>query len=160
VWGIYHGNVVEVKGDDGKYYHMFHNSSLNVAPGQRVSESQLVSKSGATGKGVTGSHVHWGVAKKTIPNITSFNDYINPESTLSSNKEHDMPNEGDVHNTYQKANGRNATPEEVQYYITKTWNQPDGLYYGKTLVDWQHAIDASQKPAGFTPVNEQLYKKD
>lgn len=78
IYGQFHGNVVEIHGDDGKFYHMLHNSELLVKPGQRVSEGELVSKSGATGEGVTGPHVHFGVANKSLPNVTGFSDFFDP----------------------------------------------------------------------------------
>jgi hypothetical protein len=46
------------------------------------------------------------------------------------------PNDGDVINLYQYANGRPATPEEIAVYTNKTWNAPDGLLYGKFVVDF------------------------
>lgn len=152
--GVYHGQVVEILGDDGHYHHMFHNSKLLARPGNRVSEGQLVGISGASGLGVTGSHVHYGVAKKSVPNITSFSDFTDPNSLK---EEKPMPNEGDVHNAYLQANGRKATPEEVKVYTSKPWNAKDGLYYGKVRVDFDNAKNAT--PGNLVPVTEQLYKK-
>lgn len=53
-----------------------------------------------------------------------------------------MPNEGDVQNAYHKFQGRDATPEEVQVYITKPWSAPDGLYYGKIFPETQFLQDS------------------
>jgi hypothetical protein len=66
----------------------------------------------------------------------------------------DMPNEGDVHNAYLQANGRKATPEEVKIYTSKPWSAPDGLYYGKTLVDLKEA-----KIQGFKKLDQEVYVK-
>lgn len=79
-WGQYHGLTVQIKGDDGRYHRMMHNSRLLVSPGQRVSEGQLVAKSGATGQGVTGPHVHWDISTEKIP--SSFAAFISPASVL------------------------------------------------------------------------------
>jgi len=81
-WGQYHGHTVEIRGDNGQHHHMFHNSQLHVSPGQRVNEGQLVAKSGGTGQRITGPHLHWGVATKPLTSISSFNDFINPLSTI------------------------------------------------------------------------------
>jgi hypothetical protein len=88
-YGPYHGNVVQIKGDDGRYHRLMHNSRLLVSPGQRVSEGQEVAKSGATGLGVTGPHVHWDVATKQSPQ--SFGDFISPASVLFADGPHPAP---------------------------------------------------------------------
>lgn len=77
--GQYHGLVVQIF--DGRHYHrMMHNSSVLVSPGNRVSEGQVVARSGATGQGVTGPHVHWDICTEKIP--TSFNSFISPATWL------------------------------------------------------------------------------
>lgn len=79
-WAEYHGHVVQIF--DGQFYHrLMHNSSLRVTPGQRVVEGQLVALSGATGRGVTGPHVHWDICKKQTP--TAFADFIPPVDWLA-----------------------------------------------------------------------------
>lgn len=73
-------------------------------------------------------------------------------------KEQDMhPNAGDVINAYQQANGRAPTQAEIDTYVDKPWNAPDGLYYGKTLVDLSVAQKVPQ--SGFTPINQTVYVK-
>lgn len=79
-WGLYHGNVVQIKADDGRYHRLLHNSRVLVTPGQRVSEGQEVAKSGATGLGVSGPHAHWDIA--TEQNPSSFATFISPGSVL------------------------------------------------------------------------------
>jgi hypothetical protein len=80
VYGPYHGNVVQILADDGKFHRLMHNSKLLVSPGQRVSEGQEVAKSGATGQGVTGPHVHWDIATEKYP--SSFAAFYSPASLL------------------------------------------------------------------------------
>lgn len=70
----------------------------------------------------------------------------------------DMPNEGDVHNAYLKANGRQATDEEVKTYTSKPWSAPDGLLYGKIFVDlesFKNTVPTDLKPYA----GPQLYTK-
>jgi len=71
------------------------------------------------------------------------------------------PNAGDVTNAYA-AVGETAQPADIQVYINKPWNAPDGLYYGKTLVDLknlQNALAEAQN-ASYTPYSgAELYIK-
>jgi murein DD-endopeptidase MepM/ murein hydrolase activator NlpD len=86
-WGDYHGHVVQIF--DGKYYHrLMHNSKLLVEPGQRIKEGQLVAKSGATGLGITGPHVHYDVSPSANP--MSF-DFIDPYKALTIIKKEEAP---------------------------------------------------------------------
>lgn len=68
-------------------------------------------------------------------------DYLD---SLPKYEEQDMnPNAGDVTNAYQTANKRDATQAEIDVYVAKPWNAPDGLVYGKLFVD----LEAAQKAA-------------
>lgn len=53
-------------------------------------------------------------------------------------EEEDMPNSGDVINVYKLINNKVAAQSEVDYYTSKPWNAPDGLYYGKIMVDYKN----------------------
>lgn len=78
-WGQYHGNTVQIF--DGRYYfHLFHNSELRVDVGQEVSEGQVVALSGATGQGITGPHLHYGVSTVPVQSTTSFSQYLDPST--------------------------------------------------------------------------------
>lgn len=80
--GPFHGLTVEIYDPKGKRWHrMMHNSKLLVKPGSRVDEGEVVARSGATGRGVTGPHVHYDVRSKD--KHTSINDFINPESLIT-----------------------------------------------------------------------------
>lgn len=81
----YHGNIVEIF-DGTDYPHSFHLSQRLVNDGQRVTAGQLVGKSGNTGLS-TGPHIHFGVSKKSVPNTTSFNDFIDPMEWLKQGEE-------------------------------------------------------------------------
>ncbi len=48
-----------------------------------------------------------------------------------TNKENDMPNDGDVDNVYLLLDGRPATDDEKKVYTGKDWSAADGIYYGK-----------------------------
>lgn len=89
------------------------------------------------------------------PKYVGWGESINDIKVIKQGE--DMPNSGDVDNAYLTANGRVATDEEKKVYTSKPWSAPDGLYYGKVLVDLKAAENAPQ--AGFVPVTEQLYKK-
>lgn len=76
VVSVYHGNVVEIF-DGSLYPHVFHLSRVSVKPGTKVIEGQLIGYTGNTGLS-TGPHIHFGVSKKSVPNTTSFGDFIDP----------------------------------------------------------------------------------
>lgn len=76
---------------------------------------------------------------------------------LRSEGENMNPNAGDVINAYQLINGRPATPEEQAAYTAKSWSAPDGLFYGKILIDIQNLQKAQS--ATFSPA-PQLFVKD
>ncbi len=80
--GQYHGKVVQIKAQDGTYPHMFHCSELLLTPGSPVRTGQPVAKSGATGQGITGAHCHFGVSKVPVEQVTSFDQYIDPDEWL------------------------------------------------------------------------------
>lgn len=85
----FHGNTVEIRTPAGLYPHVFHMSRVVITPGQEVKEGDLVGYSGATGKGITGPHVHFGVATRSVPTVTSFDQYLDPMQQI--NKEEEMP---------------------------------------------------------------------
>jgi len=58
------GNQVLIQGDSGTLHKLFHNSKLLVSRGQRVSEGQVVAKSGNTGMS-DAPHCHWGTFRGT-----------------------------------------------------------------------------------------------
>jgi murein DD-endopeptidase MepM/ murein hydrolase activator NlpD len=58
-WNVYgYGNLVIVRGSDGRDYYYAHNSSLTVKRGQRVRQGQQIARVGSTGRS-TGPHVHF-----------------------------------------------------------------------------------------------------
>lgn len=79
----YNGRVVQIY--DGQFYHrMMHNSSILVKVGQKVSEGQLVAKSGNSDGGTnnnTGPHVHWDICTVKYP--TSFAQFKDPAKWLA-----------------------------------------------------------------------------
>lgn len=84
-WSSAHGHIVEIF--DGKNYpHSFHLSKRLVADGQYVTKGQLVGLTGNTGLS-TGPHIHFGVSKKSVPNTTSFNDFIDPMEWLKQGED-------------------------------------------------------------------------
>jgi len=77
VWSEYHGHVVQIF--DGKNFHrLMHNSQLLAKPWEKVTEGQLVAKSGSTGLS-TGPHSHWDISPEKFPTKFSF---IDPNSLL------------------------------------------------------------------------------
>lgn len=66
------GYFVTIVGDDGIGHCLYHLSQNNiVATGTRVSEGQLVAKSGNTGQS-TGPHLHWETRKGVDNNTSDF----------------------------------------------------------------------------------------
>ncbi len=80
IWGKYHGNVVQILDDSGRYHRLMHNSKLNVRVGDRVTEGQAVALCGSTGMGTTGSHCHWDISNVKYP--TSFGNFLSPATLL------------------------------------------------------------------------------
>lgn len=58
------GNVIIIKHNTGIVSVYGHLKSINVKKGQKVKLGQIIGKMGATGKGVTGEHLHFQLAKK------------------------------------------------------------------------------------------------
>jgi len=83
---------------------------------------------------------HSEVVNTKCPGTIPIDEIIS--KAIAIQKGDDMPNAGDVHNAYLQANGRKATPEEVKVYTNKTWNAPDGLYYGKIYRDFENTQKA------------------
>lgn len=55
------GKTLLIRDASGYCMEYAHLNSFNVVPGQRVSQGQLIATSGATGEGITGPHLHWGI---------------------------------------------------------------------------------------------------
>ncbi len=166
--GVFHGQVIEIRGDDGLFYHMLHNSKLLVNPGSRVTEGQLVAKSGATGQGITGAHVHYGIAKKSLPNVTDFSDFIDPNSVKGESvSKVDKELAGRLLTAY-------FTPEQIQaeggdkfvssWVGTESNAMINALFespqFRNKRLDAEHNAKLVKDGVGdFEPVAEQLYKK-
>lgn len=75
------GNYYEI--DDGKYYHrIMHMSTRPLAVGARITQGQIIGKSGNTGK-TTGPHVHWDVRKRGTAWDASYSNYYDPLKLLT-----------------------------------------------------------------------------
>lgn len=114
----------------------FHMSVRNVVVGQQVTEGQPIGKSGNTGNS-TGPHLHFQVERLINDKWVA----VDPLTELSKETV-PMPNDGDIDNAYLRANHRKATEEEKAFYRSKPWSAPDGLFYGKTLVDFENTENA------------------
>ena len=58
-WNVYgYGNLIVIRGVDGRDYHYAHNSSLSVRRGQSVRQGQQIARVGSTGRS-SGPHVHF-----------------------------------------------------------------------------------------------------
>lgn len=130
VWGRYHGNTVQIF--DGQNYHrLMHNSQLLVSPGQNVAEGTAIAKSGATGEGITGPHVHHDISPQKIP--TSFN-FINPatygkEESMKTNRGEAIRLERFItmNHTPTEAQIKAATGKELEPYLADRYNDGDFL---------------------------------
>lgn len=77
-WDVYgYGNLLVIRGVDGRDYYYAHNSKLLVRRGQRVAQGQLIALMGSTGRS-TGSHLHF--------EVRNGSRIINPYAMLPSNR--------------------------------------------------------------------------
>ena len=77
-WDVYgYGNLIVIRGVDGRNYYYAHNSKLMVRRGQRVAQGQLIALMGSTGRS-TGSHLHF--------EVRSGSRIINPYAMLPSSR--------------------------------------------------------------------------
>lgn len=74
--------IIELAGNDGRWHRFLHLSGFSVSAGQKVSEGQLIGRSGNTG-GVI-AHLHWDIRKANTEWNASFSNYYNPESLVSA----------------------------------------------------------------------------
>lgn len=129
----YQGLVVEIR--DGQYYpHVFHLRSREVSPGQSVSEGQLIGYSGSTGLS-SGPHVHFGVGKKSLLNITSFSEFIDPMEYIKQGGKK-MLSEDDFYRVFRGMMGRDPTSDEAKNFsrdpavvIPTLWNNGSQARY-------------------------------
>lgn len=121
--GQYTGYVVEIF--TGKYYpHVFHLSQRLVSAGQQVNEGDLIGRSGgakgAAGAGLsTGPHLHFGVSKISVPNTSSFADYINPLSLLGEEQEMVTKEQVNALMPLLNYDGSGATQADYDYWVGK-----------------------------------------
>jgi len=180
----YHGNVVEIQDDKGLFPHIFHLRSRNVQTNQQVAEGQLVGYSGSTGLS-TGPHVHFGVAKKSVPSTTSFADFIDPMEYIKQGG--DMPlTEDQVYKLIRGITRRDVTQSEASnpkyrdagFAVDTFWNnggkegydiekrQPGSLTTGEVALrdKWQSQIETLTKENqelkdGLVEIPGPVYKK-
>ena len=133
--GQYTGNVVEIF-DGQNYLHVFHLKYVAVGPNEQVNEGQLIGLVGTTGLS-TGCHLHFGVARKSIPQVNSFNDFLDPLEYIKEGG--NMPGTpGQIDKAIKGILGREPTAEELQ--------NPDYKNLG-LLVDTLWANGGSQRYA-------------
>ncbi len=73
-WNVYgYGNLIVIRGTDGRDYYYAHNSSLTVRRGQTVRQGQQIARVGSTGRS-SGPHVHF--------EIRSGSSMLNPLAIL------------------------------------------------------------------------------
>ena len=71
------GNLIVIRGQDGRDYYYAHNSKLLVRRGQHVAQGQLIALMGSTGRS-TGSHLHF--------EVRNGSHIINPYAMLPSSR--------------------------------------------------------------------------
>jgi murein DD-endopeptidase MepM/ murein hydrolase activator NlpD len=77
-WNVFgYGQLVTVRGIDGRDYYYAHNSRRLVSKGQRVRQGQMISRVGSTGNS-TGPHLHF--------EIRSGSAIVNPSALLPSSR--------------------------------------------------------------------------
>ncbi len=77
-WNVYgYGQLITIRGIDGRDYYYAHNSARMVSRGQRVRQGQLISRVGNTGNS-TGPHLHF--------EVRSGSRILNPLGILPSSR--------------------------------------------------------------------------
>ena len=122
------GNVIIIKHNTGIVSVYGHLKSINVKKGQKVKLGQVIGKMGASGKGVTGEHLHFQLAKKGS-NVYSAN--LDPFKFLQV---YDGQNVAKSGNTLKFKNKILYAPEDLSFtkdskyrflvkkYVRKTMN--------------------------------------
>lgn len=165
VWGKFHGHTVQIF--DGRYYHrLMHNSRLLVKPSQSVQAGEIVAKSGATGEGITGPHVHHDVATKKIP--TSFADFIDPNSLTEVKVEgvQDVVDKNLLNNLYMACFERNPFNNQTGVWddpAAQVWlDKPADVVLQALLESGERVKYLASKNSNttqFVEVKEQLFRK-
>jgi murein DD-endopeptidase MepM/ murein hydrolase activator NlpD len=77
-WNVFgYGQLVTIRGIDGRDYYYAHNSRRLVSKGQRVRQGQMIARVGSTGNS-TGPHLHF--------EIRSGSAIVNPSAILPSSR--------------------------------------------------------------------------
>lgn len=77
-WNVFgYGQLITIRGIDGRDYYYAHNSRRLVAKGQRVRQGQMIARVGSTGNS-TGPHLHF--------EIRSGSSIVNPSALLPSSR--------------------------------------------------------------------------
>ncbi len=77
-WNVFgYGQLITIRGIDGRDYYYAHNSRRLVAKGQRVRQGQMISRVGSTGNS-SGPHLHF--------EIRSGSSILNPSAILPSSR--------------------------------------------------------------------------
>lgn len=77
-WNVFgYGQLITIRGIDGRDYYYAHNSRRLVSKGQRVRQGQMISKVGSTGNS-SGPHLHF--------EIRSGSAILNPSAILPSSR--------------------------------------------------------------------------
>jgi murein DD-endopeptidase MepM/ murein hydrolase activator NlpD len=77
-WNVFgYGQLITIRGIDGRDYYYAHNSRRLVSKGQRVRQGQMISRVGSTGNS-TGPHLHF--------EIRSGSSIVNPSALLPASR--------------------------------------------------------------------------
>ena len=76
------GETMEITDDTGKQHRVMHLSWRGLAVGAKITEGQLIAKSGKTGTNITGPHLHWDVRKPGVAWNSGFANFYNPEALI------------------------------------------------------------------------------
>ncbi len=85
--GAVGGLTIEIYGDDGHNWRILHLSQSDVKANQRVTEGQLIARSGNTGQ-TTGPHAHVDCRKGGTRWDASFDNYFDPELLFKEHTSH------------------------------------------------------------------------
>lgn len=137
----------------GKIHRFLHLSRRDVTPGQSFKEGQVIGLTGNSGN--VSAHLHWDVRNDSTTYNSSLSNYIDPFSTVSTNKGAEMfNNDTEVKEAYMLLRGNEGSAGERAGWIGQSKQAffkvalPEANGYRQQLTDVRQALANEQaKPA-------------
>lgn len=137
----------------GKIHRFLHLSRRDVTPGQSFKEGQVIGLTGNSGN--VSAHLHWDVRNDSTTYNSSLSNYIDPFSTVSTNKGAEMFNtKEEVIEAYLMLRGVRPTDPEINSWLGQSKQRffqvakAEADQYRQALADVRQALANEQaKPA-------------